>query len=749
MNTDANALRAQRGCAADEQSQVDLLIGHKPVVLGLLLLGQAIVFWSDTQSNQAHRLMVIYFALTIFLLVGIAWWLDGMAPARARWFTVLISVLLVYLGNYWLRIPGFLVLAVLPVILAAALIGRRAALIVGGLETVLLLALPHTIITGGNVGTVLVALAATWLTCLLVWIVYSRLHEVVDWSYRYARQASVLMEEDEDRKLALAQALDDLSHANVQLTRLNSRAQALRQLAEDARTAKAEFVANVSHELRTPINMITGFTQLILASPQAYGSRIPPSLLADLSVVQRNAAHLAELIDDVLDLSQVDADRVALTKELLRIDKLVSEAATAVMPLFESKGLYLKTDVPHDLPPVLCDRTRIRQVLLNLLSNAGRFTERGGVRLRAHVEGGDLCVAITDTGPGIAPDALQKVFQPFEQADGSIRRRYGGTGLGLNISRKFIELHEGKIWAESELDAGTTVSFRIPVTPQNPIGGGFLRGIVPGWEYLQRTRPSAAPRAAVPRRFVVLEPGASLRRLLDRYWNGAEIVSACVADEAIALARSVPTQAILVNDISVGEALRRFSASGMLPESTPVIMLSLPGADELSSSPTATMRLVKPVDQDLLLDALARLGVAEGVVLIVDDEPDALQLFSRMLVAPGRSYRVLLARDGAEALDVMRQCRPDAILLDLVMPNLDGFQVLELRAQDPDLSSIPVVILSAQDPSRQPIVSHAVAATQSGGLSLPQLLACVDALSLILGVPTRAAVPEPASTPAG
>src|SRR6185503_18004148 len=198
------------------------------------------------------------------------------------------------------------------------------------------------------------------------------------------------------------QALADLAQANLQMTRLNILAQGLRQAAEEARRAKEEFVANVSHELRTPLNMIIGFSETILQSPGAYGKKIPPALLADLMVIYRNAEHLSELINDVLDLSQVDAEKMALTKEQAQLGEIVEEATTAIRPLYTSKGLYLDVDIPENLPSIFCDRTRIREVLLNLLSNAGRFTERGGVHLRGWLKGNDVVVSVTDSGPGIA-----------------------------------------------------------------------------------------------------------------------------------------------------------------------------------------------------------------------------------------------------------------------------------------------------------------------------------------------------------
>jgi signal transduction histidine kinase/CheY-like chemotaxis protein len=557
-----------------------------------------------------------------------------------------------------------------------------------------------------------------------------------------------VLAEAQERRGKLEQALADLAQANLQLTRLNILAQGLRRAAEEARRAKEEFVANVSHELRTPLNMIIGFSETILQSPGAYGKKIPPALLADLMVIYRNAEHLSELINDVLDLSQIDAEKMALTKDQAQFKEIVEEAALAIRPLYASKGLYLDIDVPEDLPSIFCDQTRIREVLLNLLSNAGRFTDRGGVRVRVWLEGNDVLVSVADTGPGIAAQDLNKIFQPFQQLDSSIRRRYGGTGLGLAISERFIKLHGGKIWAESTAGAGTTFFFRLPIAPPALAGDSFLRGITPGWEYLQRTHPYAGPKPVVQPRFVILETGDTLHRLITRYWDKVETTAVSSLEEAIAELSHLPAQALLVNETSTGKALDYLNLSQQLPNNTPLITCAIPRLDELDTL-GASVRLVKPFFRETLMGALDQLNIIEGTVLIIDDEPDALHLFRRMLTSLERDYRILLARDGQEALAILQECRPQVILLDLVMPNMDGFQFLELRRQHPLLRDIPVVVISARDPAGQPIVSNMLAVTLGGGLPVSQLLASIEALSKVLGTPGTVGDPELTAAPSG
>jgi CheY-like chemotaxis protein len=273
----------------------------------------------------------------------------------------------------------------------------------------------------------------------------------------------------------------------------------------------------------------------------------------------------------------------------------------------------------------------------------------------------------------------------------------------------------------------------------------------PGWEYLERTGPSRAPKPVVRPRWVVLEPGKVLTRLLTRYAEGAEIVATADLPAALAELAAGPSQALIVNDASVGAALQRIRAVE-LPAGTPALICAVPGAEGLAGwagvvASTTAGYLVKPVSHEALLAALDRAGLRGKTILVVDDEPEALRLYRRMLAAAGRNYRVLRAADGAEALKVLHESRPSAVLLDLVMPNMDGFQFLEAKSQDPALRDIPVIVISAQDAAGQPVVSSALAVTAQEGLSAPRLLACVRALTEILAVGGAPADRAPPATP--
>jgi signal transduction histidine kinase/CheY-like chemotaxis protein len=743
-----------RSAATGESPEGDgfdyaLRIPLRPIIAGLWALGVLLLIVGDLilRVPLTHSRRTIDWLVLILSGAILAWLLDSQRPALARWLTVAWVAGLVLLAAAWLKTPALLTLLAVPPVLAAVLIGVSAATVVAVSETLLLLATTGPAIPGFTPGSAVIAALAIWAVLGTLYLLFYQVGDLLHWTWDHFRRAQDALEEARDRKVELEQALADLAHANQQLTRLNILAQRLRQEAEEARTAKQQFVANVSHELRTPLNMVIGFGEMMLQMPESYGGHVPPALLADLEVIYRNARHLSELVDDVLDLSQIEADQVALTKEYTDFAEIVEAATAAVRPLFESKSLYLKTDLPESLPSVYCDSTRIREVLLNLLSNAGRFTDRGGVTLRIRQEGNDLMVSVADTGAGIAAQDLSRIFEPFRQADDTIRRRYGGTGLGLSISKRFIELHEGRIWVESEVGAGTTFFFRLPIAPAAPLSGDFARWLEPDWEHIARTRPSMAPRAPVRPRFVVLERGEALRRLLTRRLaqQNAEIVSVQDLDEALReLARS-PSEAFVVNELSVADALQRVNYPAILPRGTPVIVCAMSGEDLVTSGLGVAAHLVKPISRGDLLEALSAVNVTSGTVLIVDDEPDALQLFGRVLASSERGYRVLLARDGQEALGILQDYRADVILLDLVMPNMDGFQFLHARRQDPSLAGVPVILISARDPAGQPIVSSALAITQGGGLSARQVLSCIEFASRALapGWAAQASVPTP------
>ena len=643
----------------------------------------------------------------------------------------LLALTVVVSGWYPEMRPHYALL--IPVVIANMALGRRATVglaIVVGIIVALL-----GISSARALGSLAADGLGLWVIVFLLTVSSGLQREVAVWAWHSHEQAQAALGEARGRQVELKQALADLALTTSETVRLNEMLVAARKAVDDARRAKEEFVANVSHELRTPLNMIIGFSDMILESPEVYSPQLPPSLLADVAAIKRNSQHLASLVDDVLDLSESELGYTQLDKEWTSIREIAQEAAQAVEALFQKKGLYLRLKVPDDIPPVYCDRTRIRQVILNLLSNAGRFTEKGGCELGVELVNDLLTVGVADTGPGMTPDTLGNMFEPFQQGDPSLRRRYGGTGLGLAISKRFVELHGGKIWLQSQIGVGTAACFTLPVSDREVLVNGqgpHTRWFGPYQEYAVRPGVSMAPKVESTHRLVVLEQGDALATLIARHLGNAELVRvACLEDTGPAVVESA-ARAVLVNEASLLEPSAASSWTGRMGLDVPVIRCWIPDRQTTLLQMGAQDYLVKPIDRSDLLQSVRRTAPQAGTILLVDDDSEARQLFRRMLASADEDYIVLQAEDGTIALEVMRERHPDVVLLDLIMPNMDGFAVLEAMSSDVAIRDIPVVIISAKDPQREPIVSKTLSVTRQTGLSARDLASCVGSITQAL-----------------
>jgi signal transduction histidine kinase/CheY-like chemotaxis protein len=691
---------------------------------------------------QSAPLVPFTLSMILFTLCGLVARLRHLCYPVAAWVLCLGSLGIALLTCEWIPFSDAHHAVLYPVLVAGITIGPWAALVASALAS---LGLAY----GMGFPTYLPPAYATnlllvWSIGFLAYIAQRPEKRVIEWAWHGYRQARDNLDMARDRQLQLKQALQDLALANAQTTRLNEMLSAARRAVEEARRAKEEFVANVSHELRTPLNMIIGFSDMILGAPGTYAQRLPPALLADVAAIKRNSQHLASLVDDVLDLAEVETGRMQLFREPTSIKEVIQEAMEAVSVLFEQKGLSLTLDVPDDLPPAYCDRTRIRQVILNLLSNAGRFTEEGGAIIRARCEQEILLVSVADTGPGLDPDSRMRLFQPFQQADASIRRRYGGTGLGLAISQRFVEMHGGRIWLEGAPKEGTMACFTLPAHKPTP-EDGTLRWFSPYQEYAPRNKPSQAPLPAVKPRVVVVERGQVLTELIARYVEDLEAVPVPSLEEAGAAIDTLAPVAMVINEADIdtpeGGALRLPEMSFDIPITR--CWISSPQPSVLQEG--VQEYLIKPIVRGTLIETLDRVAPEGRTVLVVDDDPEALQLFGRMLASTRRRYAVLDAEDGATALELLRERRPDVLLLDLVMPNGDGFSVLRAKAQDDAIRNIPVIIISATDPQREPIISRELIVTRQQGLSAREVVLSLRAITHALqpryGAPARHGTP--------
>ena len=621
----------------------------------------------------------------------------------------------------------------LVVVIAGLLLGPRHGLSAAVLSTVVVMsdwAGPHAV--PGDI--LLTALFLIWASVFLSWLTSRPLFDALNWSFSAYQQAQRKTEEARLQRAQLVGLTKNLNEAYYRLETLNHKLHRAREAAEEARQLKAQFAASISHELRTPLNLIIGFSEMMVLAPRTYhGEKLPERYRGDVEAIYRNARHLSDLIDDVLELSQIDANRLGLRMERASLGEIVDEAVVAVAGMFKDKQLALVTHVPGDLPSLFVDRTRIRQVLINLLNNAARFTDEGGVRVAAKRNGREVVVEVTDTGIGIPPDDIPEVFREFYQVRSVGGHLRGGSGLGLAITKRFVELHGGSIWAESHTGVGTTFAFSLPLHD----GAAVF--------------PLPIPRPAVPpppyesgdnRPVVVFGEDPEPLRVLQRHLDGYRVEVAASAEKAYQQAlQESAYAAIAICPEEAGRWLQLQGDASSLKD-MPLITCSWRTSRNTRGKLGVAEYLVKPVSREQVRSVLRRLGTEVRNLLIVDDDPEMLRLLSQMVSVTSPAYRVQLAGDGASAIAAMRESRPDAVLLDLIMPGISGYSVLEEMRADERLRSIPVVVITAKGLEEEAIVASQLCISKAEGLSVAETVRCVGAtLDALLKASQRSSAP--------
>ena len=563
----------------------------------------------------------------------------------------------------------------------------------------------------------LVALA---LTVVLARLAVSTLYTALGWAWDMQQRANELLGESQDRQASLSSTLKSLELATYQLERANHSLFIARRQADEARRMKEQFAANVSHELRTPLNLIMGFSEMMYRSPHVYGDvRWTDPLRGDVYQVYRSSRHLLDLIDDILDLSRFEMVGFTLKKEPTNLASLLRGAVDIATDLFRDHPVQLDLQVEPGLPTVEVDRTRIRQVVLNLLSNAQKFTERGTVRVTAHHAGAEVVVCISDTGSGIPAEKLSHIFEEFYQIDGTLRRSHSGAGLGLAISKNFVQAHEGRIWVESQVGIGSTFSFSLPVPDTiAPLAGQ------------QSTAELEPPWQEVPR-VLVIDPDPAVASLVRRHSPGYEVIQ--VRDMSLVQAEIQMHQPLIILNNVLPTESGKAVVCAPSAACVPVFECSLPSQAWLAGSLAVRASLTKPFTADQLVQQVHALGNANDV-LVVDDDPGIGQLVERILSAIRSDIRVRHAHDGAAGLQAMRLHRPDLLLLDLIMPGMDGFEVLAHMQRDPALSTIPVVLCSVGSSAEDRLILKGgrIVVDQPGGLRPIEVLECFHAVAGIL-----------------
>ena len=512
------------------------------------------------------------------------------------------------------------------------------------------------------------------------WIIAYTLFTVVHWYSAMQLHSQQLLEITRDHRAELGQALKSLQSAYETQQHIQLELVWARQHAEDARRLKEQFAANISHELWTPLNLILGFSEVMYLSPQVYGEMTwTPGLRRDVYQIYRNSQHLLELIGDILNLSRFEMTGFDITPEPVQLAPFLRDTIEIVEHSIQGRATRFGLSVADELPVVELDCTRIRQVLLNLLNNACRFAEDGVIELSAQLIGQEVVISVRDTGPGIPASKLPYLFDEFYQVNPSLKRSRTGAGLGLAISKRFVEAHHGRIWVESEEGVGSCFSFALPVRERV----AATQRLSPGGER------SAAGMASHRCVLVVGAEGGALP-VLKRSLKDCDVVqvrgSQDLADRILMLH---PRMIVLNSDSAPDPEMRQ----ALIATGVPVVECALPNNAEAAEEFGIHACLAQPVHAQTLLDEIDRVGAVQDILIAFSDRPSAL-LVERILESSDRSFSVRRVYDDEDGLAALAARRPDLVLLDTGAPQVDDLQLLKTMRARPEFATLPVIVLT-------------------------------------------------------
>jgi signal transduction histidine kinase/CheY-like chemotaxis protein len=680
------------------------------------LIGFLALLWilrPNSAAAPVHYFSVVLFLLTISLSSSMA-----REHLHSATYILILGITGVVVGlSYTSETPILNYVLVLPVLLASVLLSQRAflAMVLFIFVCVLLTGIRQIASTGPvdalfPLVIVAISAAAVWLSTRQLYLVL----EMVWQGYSHALRNEQLAQE---RQAELRQTLKQLDEAIYTQQRLNYQLRWARDHADDARRLRQQFAQTISHELRTPLNLIVGFTELMTQSPAYYGAELPFNYLRDLGIVYQNAAHLKSLVDDILDMARIEAAQMTLVPQKTAIGPFVTETINTIRGLIEAKGLYLHLEIQQGLPQLWIDQTRIRQVFFNLLNNASRFTDEGGITVRIQQEDDNIVFSVADTGVGIAPENLYRIFEAFQQLETYQR---GGTGLGLTITKRFIELHGGRVWVNSRVNEGSTFYFSLPA------------------ERMQDAEQTLSPLAAhtetrsrrpEERILLVVTESHTAVSMLTRYLFGCRAVLAHDLGEAYPLAQKLRPEAVVIDTVhnEVDSAELQALTDQWNTLDIPVIACPLPGLEPMRQELAVDGYLAKPLSREHLWTVLRQFGEHIDQVLIIDDNRDFVRLLSRMLDHPLRRYRVLSASNGQEGLELLALQQPDLIILDLEMPVMNGFQFLEQFKQMAQYQHVPIIVATGQDETDTfDLLQGTFSITRRGGLRSSEIVRLIQ-----------------------
>ncbi|MBZ0284589.1 MAG: response regulator [Anaerolineae bacterium] len=524
---------------------------------------------------------------------------------------------------------------------------------------------------------------------------------------------------------------DELSQVAVSFNNIATELMLARDQALEANRSKSTFLANMSHELRTPLNAIIGYSELIEEEMVDEGN---DEFIPDLKKIQTAATHLLSLINDILDLSKIEAGKMELFLEKVEINPMIADVTSTITPMVEKKHNTLEVTCPDGLPEMFTDLTKTRQILFNLLSNASKFTENGTIKLdvdsRQFANQEWMVFTVSDSGIGMNAEQLEKLFKDFSQADSSTTRKYGGTGLGLSISRRFAQMLGGDITVTSQQQVGSSFTVTLPVKSVKVEDDSVFAPTKVDPEVKMMPIPVGASTV------LVIDDDPSVRELVTRFLTkeGFNVRTASSGQDGLKAARDrrpdVITLDVMMPGMDGWAVLNALKADSELA-SIPVVMMTIVSDKNLGYALGASDYLTKPIDRDKLVTTLRKYECNDPMckIMVVDDEPQIREIVHRMLEKEG--YEVTEAIDGKDALEKLPLVKPEVILLDLMMPRMDGFEFLAQMRQSDEWNKLPVIVITARDLStedRQKLNGHVLQILQKGAYRQEQLLAEVRRL---------------------
>jgi signal transduction histidine kinase/CheY-like chemotaxis protein len=511
-----------------------------------------------------------------------------------------------------------------------------------------------------------------------------------------------MLEQIEERESALHKAHEELEQRveerTTELAVANRELDLRNREVERATQLKSKFLASMSHELRTPLNAIVGFSDLL--SEQTAG-QLNDKQKRFVNHIKQGSSHLLQLINDILDLSKIEAGQIELRCEAFQVNAALPEVLSTIRPLAMAKQIAVHHNLAVELP-VYADRVRFKQILYNLLSNAVKFTPKDGrIDIDCYKQDGAVCISVADTGIGIRPEDQKLVFEEFRQVEGSNTTAQQGTGLGLAITKRLVEQQGGTMSLHSELGKGSRFTFSLPLASEK--SPQLQPAVVSG---MSGVAPSAFPGKPL---ILVVDDEVSARELLTNYLSPAYSVATAESGvEAMEKAKQTPPDAIILDVMMAnGNGFEALVALRKQPETAniPIIILSIVDQKEVAFALGATDYLVKPIRKPLLIETISRYmpqhADDHAAVLLVDDDAETLELLDETLRSAG--YETQTVQTGAGALEILSSKLVGAVLLDLLMPGMDGFQVIRHIREKETLRDLPIFVMTGKNLSAEEI----------------------------------------------